>query len=57
VAVPDKPGLGIEPDMDQIEKAHEVYKRIAHGARDDAIAMQFLAPGWVYDPKRPSLAR
>ncbi|SEN09954.1 glucarate dehydratase [Duganella sp. CF517] len=57
VAVPDKPGLGIEPDLDQIDKAHELYKKIAHGARDDAVAMQFLVPGWRYDPKRPSLGR
>jgi glucarate dehydratase len=27
------------------------------GARDDAIAMQFLIPGWRFDDKRPSLVR
>jgi hypothetical protein len=27
------------------------------GARDDAMAMQFLIPGWKFDPKRPSLVR
>jgi glucarate dehydratase len=27
------------------------------GARDDAKAMQFLAPGWKFDPKRPCLVR
>ncbi|MYM75369.1 glucarate dehydratase [Duganella sp. FT134W] len=57
VAVPDKPGLGIEPDMDRIERAHALYKKVAQGARDDAVAMRFLVPGWTYDPKRPSLAR
>jgi glucarate dehydratase len=57
VAVPDKPGLGIEPDMDRIMAAHELYKKVAGGARDDAMAMQYLVPGWRYDPKRPSLGR
>lgn len=57
VAVPDKPGLGIDVDMAQIEKAHELYKKVATGARDDAMAMQYLVPGWKYDPKKPSLGR
>lgn len=26
IAVPDAPGLGVEPDWDQIHKAHEAYK-------------------------------
>jgi glucarate dehydratase len=25
------------------------------GARDDAIAMQYLIPSWKFDPKRPCL--
>ena len=57
VRVPDRPGLGIEPDMARIMAAHELYKKVASGARDDAMAMQYLIPGWRYDPKRPSLAR
>jgi glucarate dehydratase len=57
VAVPEKPGLGIEPDMDRIMAAHELYKKVSGGARDDAMAMQYLVPGWRYDPKRPSLGR
>lgn len=57
VAVPEKPGLGIEIDMAQVEKAHELYKKVATGARDDAMAMQFLVPDWKYDPKKPSLGR
>jgi glucarate dehydratase len=56
VAVPDKPGLGIEPDTDRIMQAHALYKRVACGARDDAMAMRYLVPGWTYHPKRPSLA-
>jgi len=57
VAVPDAPGLGIAPDMARIEAAHALYKRVAGGARDDAMAMRCLRPGWTYDPKRPSYAR
>lgn len=57
VRVPQKPGLGIEPDMERIMAAHELYKNVAGGARDDAMAMQYLVPGWKYDPKQPSLGR
>ncbi|OON64615.1 glucarate dehydratase [Massilia sp. KIM] len=57
VAVPERPGLGIEPDMERIADAHDLYKRVAGGARDDAMAMRYLVPDWVYDPKRPSLGR
>ncbi len=27
------------------------------GARDDAVAMQYLVPGWTFDRKRPCLVR
>lgn len=57
VAVPKKPGLGVEIDMDQLAKAHELYKDHGLGARDDAIAMQSLIPGWTFDNKRPCLVR
>ncbi|HXE40477.1 MAG TPA: enolase C-terminal domain-like protein [Azonexus sp.] len=57
VEVPQKPGLGIEPDMDRIMTAHELYKQLGSGARDDAMAMQYLVPGWKYDPKQPSIGR
>ncbi|TYP66362.1 enolase C-terminal domain-like protein [Stutzerimonas stutzeri] len=57
VQVPDKPGLGVEPDMDRIMAAHELYNQVATGARDDAMAMQYLIPGWKYDPKQPSVGR
>ena len=33
--MPERPGLGIEPDMDQINAAHELYKKVAGGARDE----------------------
>jgi glucarate dehydratase len=57
VRVPQKPGLGIEPDMDQILKANELYKKVELCARDDAQAMQFMLPGWKCDPKRPAMGR
>ncbi|BAI74001.1 glucarate dehydratase (plasmid) [Azospirillum sp. B510] len=57
VAVPRKPGLGVEVDMDELAKAHDLYKRYGLGARDDAIAMQYLIAGWTFDNKRPCLVR
>ena len=57
VAVPKKPGLGVEIDMAQLEKHHRLYQEKALGARDDAVAMQYLMPGWKFDNKRPSLVR
>jgi glucarate dehydratase len=57
VAVPKKPGLGVEIDMAQVEKQHRLYQEKALGARDDAVAMQYLIPGWKFDNKRPSLVR
>lgn len=57
VAVPDKPGLGVEIDMEQIEKAHQLYKEKGLGARDDVMGMQYLIPGWKFDNKRPCLVR
>ncbi|MGJ4999669.1 glucarate dehydratase [Bradyrhizobium sp. HKCCYLS3077] len=57
IAVPEQPGLGIEVDRGAIEKAHELYKSHGLGARDDAVAMQYLIPGWTFDDKRPCLVR
>jgi len=57
ISVPDRPGLGVEVDMAQIEKAHSLYKEKGLGARDDAKTMQYLIPGWKFDPKRPCLVR
>ncbi|MCO5124222.1 MAG: glucarate dehydratase [Rhizobacter sp.] len=55
VRVPRAPGLGIELDMAEVEKAHQLYLQQGLNARDDAAAMQFLVPGWRFDPKRPCL--
>jgi glucarate dehydratase len=55
LTVPGRPGLGVEIDMEQVERAHALYNTMGLGARDDARAMQFLVPGWKFDPKRPCL--
>lgn len=57
LTVPDRPGLGVEIDMAQVEAAHQVYLGMGLGARNDAVAMQYLIPGWKFDPKRPCLVR
>ncbi|NWA03658.1 glucarate dehydratase [Pseudomonas gingeri] len=57
IQVPQKPGLGIELDLDAVAKAHECYRNMGLGARDDSVAMQFLIPGWSFDNKRPCLVR
>jgi glucarate dehydratase len=57
VQVPKKPGLGIELDMAEVDKAHRLYLQHGLGARDDAVAMQALIPGWRFDPKRPAMQR
>jgi glucarate dehydratase len=56
IEVPSCPGLGVELDLDQIERAHALYNKMGLAGRDDAQAMQFLVPGWKFDPKRPCLA-
>ena len=57
IKVPKKPGLGIEVDREQVLKAHEVYMKNCLGARNDAMGMQYLIPGWKFDAKKPCLVR
>ncbi|NNJ15915.1 glucarate dehydratase [Pseudomonas putida CSV86] len=57
VQVPTKPGLGVELDWDALMQAHETYRNMGLGARDDAVAMQYLVSGWTFDNKRPCLVR
>ena len=57
VQVPKAPGLGIELDMGEVEKAHGLYRKHGLGARDDVTAMRYLVPGWTFDPKRPAFDR
>jgi glucarate dehydratase len=57
IGLPDAPGLGVEIDEERLEEAHQLYVRHGLGDRDDATAMQYLHPGWRFDPKRPCLVR
>jgi len=57
VQVPSSPGLGVTLDMEKVEAAHRLYLQHGLGARDDAQAMQYLAPGWQFHPKRPAMLR
>ena len=57
VQVPKKPGLGVELDMVEVEKAHQLYLQHGLGSRDDAQAMQFLIPGWKFNNKSPCMVR
>jgi glucarate dehydratase len=57
VDVPAKPGLGIEVDMDAVIKANQLYQQHGLDARDDAIAMQYLIPGWKFNNKMPCMVR
>jgi glucarate dehydratase len=57
VAVPKQPGLGVVLDMAEVDKAHQLYLKHGLGARDDALAMQYLIPNWKFNPKMPCLVR
>jgi glucarate dehydratase len=57
IEVPKRPGLGVEIDPDALDAAHELYRQHGLGARDDAVAMQFLVRDWKFDPKRPCMVR
>ncbi len=57
VAVPERGGLGIELDEEALAEAHALYLEHGLGSRDDAVAMQYLIPGWTFDNKRPCLVR
>jgi glucarate dehydratase len=43
--------------MDAVMKAHELYKKLDSGDRDDAAAMQYLIPDWKFDSKKPCMVR
>ncbi|MEU4154928.1 enolase C-terminal domain-like protein [Actinoplanes sp. NPDC026670] len=57
IAVPSTPGLGVDLDRDALAAAHELYLEHGLSGRDDTAAMQYLLPGWRFDPKRPCLVR
>ncbi len=55
--VPDRPGLGVTIDMEKVEEANRLYRKLDSHDRDDAMAMQYLIPGWKFDSKKPCLVR
>lgn len=55
--VPDRPGLGVTLDMEKVMEANRLYHSMPNHDRDDAMAMQYLIPGWKYDFKKPCLVR
>src|SRR5699024_5015498 len=55
--VPDTPGLGVTLDKGKLDEAHALYQSLDVTARDDTMAMQYLIPGWSFDPKSPALVR
>jgi glucarate dehydratase len=57
IAVPTTGGLGVALDRERLAQAHALYVEHGLGARDDAASMQYLLPGWTFDPKRPCLVR
>lgn len=57
IEVPARSGLGVELDRDALQSAHELYLQHGLDARDDSVGMQFLLPGWAFNPKRPALQR
>lgn len=57
IRVTDKPGLGLDINMERIWEAHELYKTLENSDRDDAVAMQYLIKDWKFDAKKPCLVR
>ncbi|HUH40434.1 MAG TPA: enolase C-terminal domain-like protein [Castellaniella sp.] len=57
IRVPQAPGLGVQIDPERLAKAHALYQEKGLGSRNDAVGMQFLIPGWTFNPKQPSLVR
>ena len=57
IDVPTAPGLGVKLNMDAVQAAHQLYLQHGLGARNDAMAMQYLIPGWTFNPKMPAMVR
>jgi glucarate dehydratase len=52
VAVPDKPGLGMELDREALEKLHQQYMACGLLKRDDEVEMKKIDPTWAFKPIR-----
>jgi len=47
VRIPEKPGLGVDLDYDQVARATEVYNKLPYRKRDDEAEMrQHVDPNW-----------
>jgi glucarate dehydratase len=47
VRIPDRPGLGVELDYDQVARGVERFRKIPYRKRDDEAEMQRrVDPGW-----------
>jgi glucarate dehydratase len=57
IKVTDKPGLGININMNRVMEANALYNKLSYHDRNDSISMQYLIPGWKFDPKRPCTVR
>ncbi|MCD7905741.1 MAG: hypothetical protein LUG24_09340 [Clostridiales bacterium] len=49
--------MGITIDMDKVMEANAPYNKLPSHDRNDAAAMQYLIPNWVYDCNKPALVR
>ena len=52
LAVPRKPGLGIELDHAAVDKLHDDYKKCKITRRDDTAEMKKIDPDWEYKAVR-----
>jgi glucarate dehydratase len=47
VRIPDKPGLGVDLDYDQVERCKRIYDKLPYRKRDDAAEMRkHVDPSW-----------
>ena len=47
VPIPDKPGLGVSLDMDQVHRLGERYRKLTYRKRDDEAEMRkHVDPNW-----------
>jgi glucarate dehydratase len=47
VRIPDKPGLGVELDYDQVERGNRIYEKLPYRKRDDEAEMRkHVDPNW-----------
>jgi hypothetical protein len=50
-------GFSGAPVVTGMQVIPALYKQHGPGARDEAVAMQYLISGWTFDDKRPCLVR